>query len=56
MEANQKVESMEQELEGAKQTASKFAGAQQLLEQLIEQGVLQQQPDGSVRPTFEQVN
>ena len=56
MEADQKIHSMEQELEEAKQAAQKFTGAQQLLEQLVEQGVLQQMPDGSVKPVFQQVN
>ena len=47
---------MQRELEEAKETSEKYLGAQQLLESLVEQGVLQQLPDGSVKPTFSQVD
>ena len=55
-QAEEKASNLEQALEEAKENASKYYGAQQLLEQMCEQGVLKQMPDGSVKPVFEQPN
>ena len=54
IQADQKASDLEQALEEAKENASKYYGAQQLLEQMCEQGILKQMPDGSVKPVFEQ--
>ena len=52
--ADEKQRKIEQELEEAKLAADKYLGAQQLLEQLVQNGTLKQMPDGSVQPMFEQ--
>ena len=53
-QADQRASDLEQALEEAKESASKYLGAQQLLESMCQQGILRQMPDGSIQPVFEQ--
>ena len=52
VQADQRASDLEQALEEAKESAGKYFGAQQILEQMCEQGILKQMPDGSVKPVF----
>ena len=55
-QANAQLHKLQRELEEAKETASKYLGAQHALEEMMSQGHLRQMADGSVKPVIEQVS